>query len=248
MTHYRLHCGKNWQKHLTLCIKSKWHGGLGGEDRIHAAVRGGPDLGGAAGAAARQAGIVDFGRDAPVYVDKPRRGPVATTPERDKMVRHLRPGDVVVIAKASRLGTTRADRLQTMAAITKRGASASMTQIPARTVQLQPDAIRAIAFAGPGRERRKARERGQDAGPPGGAGRDWRPPGAAARATPRRPPRRPGLTSPRPPAMWRWNSTSGRGPCTGCSGRRARPALARRLTMSEQHPGILAQHHARPRQ
>ncbi|MCG7363510.1 hypothetical protein MHZ93_19815 [Roseomonas sp. ACRSG] len=47
----------------------------------------------------RQAGIVDFGRDAPVYIDKPRRGPVATTPERDKMVRYLRPGDAVVIAK-----------------------------------------------------------------------------------------------------------------------------------------------------
>jgi hypothetical protein len=39
------------------------------------------------------------------------------------MVRYLRPGDVAVIAKASRLGTTRSDRLQTMAAITKRGAS-----------------------------------------------------------------------------------------------------------------------------
>jgi len=93
----------------------------------------------------RQAGIVDFGRDAPVYTDKPRRGPVATTPERDKMVRYLRPGDVVVIAKASRLGTTRADRLETLASITKRGASIYDADA-GETVHLQPEAIRAMAF------------------------------------------------------------------------------------------------------
>ncbi|WP_158600857.1 recombinase family protein [Teichococcus wenyumeiae] len=93
----------------------------------------------------RQAGIKNFGRDAPVYIDKLRRGPVATMPERDKMVRYLRPGDVVVIAKASRLGTTRADRLQTLAAITKRSASIYDADT-GEGVQLQPEAIRAMAF------------------------------------------------------------------------------------------------------
>jgi hypothetical protein len=47
----------------------------------------------------RQAGIEDFSRHAPVYMDKRRKGPAATTPERDKMLCALRPGDVVVIAK-----------------------------------------------------------------------------------------------------------------------------------------------------
>lgn len=93
----------------------------------------------------RQAGIVDFSRHAPVYVDKRRKGPTATTPERDNMVRILRPGDVVVIAKASRLGTTRADRLQTLATITQRGASLYDADT-GEAVQLQPEAIRAMAF------------------------------------------------------------------------------------------------------
>ncbi|MFC7557626.1 recombinase family protein [Pseudoroseomonas wenyumeiae] len=86
-----------------------------------------------------------FSRDAPVYIDKPRRGPVATTPERDKMMRILRQGDMVVIAKASRLGTTRTDRLQALATITKRGASLYDADT-GEAVQLQPEAIRAMAF------------------------------------------------------------------------------------------------------
>jgi DNA invertase Pin-like site-specific DNA recombinase len=132
-------------KHLTLCIKSKWQmEALAvkiGYMRLCAA---GPTLA-EQQALLHQAGIVDFGRDAPVYVDKPRRGPVATTPERDKMVRHLRPGDMVVIAKASRLGT-RADVLQAMAAIAARGASVHDAEV-GEDVRLHPDAVRAIAFA-----------------------------------------------------------------------------------------------------
>jgi DNA invertase Pin-like site-specific DNA recombinase len=93
----------------------------------------------------RQAGIEDFARNAPIYIDKPRRRPVATTPERDKMMRILRQGDVVVVAKASRLGTTRSDRLQALATITKRGASLYDADT-GEAVQLQPEAIRAMAF------------------------------------------------------------------------------------------------------
>jgi DNA invertase Pin-like site-specific DNA recombinase len=94
----------------------------------------------------RLAGIVDFGRDAPVYVDRRRKGPADSTPERGKMLRHLRPGDVVVIAKATRLGTTRADVLQAMAAITARGARIHDAGA-GEDVQLHPDAVRTIAFA-----------------------------------------------------------------------------------------------------
>jgi DNA invertase Pin-like site-specific DNA recombinase len=176
----------------------------------------------------RQAGIVDFGRDAPVYIDKPRRGPVATTPERDKMVRYLRAGDVVVIAKASRLGTTRADRLQTMAAITKRGASIYDADT-GEAVQLQPEAIQAMAFLdrgeGGAKREQAARMRARKVALGATGGRPERLQGntkAAAAAA--------WLTSKRPLAMWLWNSTSGRGPSTGCSGRRARLALATRLT------------------
>lgn len=96
--------------------------------------------------ALRSAGIVDFSSGSPVYTDKRRKGPAAATVERDKMLRALRPGDVVMIAKASRLGTSRADVMAVLADITKRGAT--LHDIEAREdVQLHPDAMRAIAFA-----------------------------------------------------------------------------------------------------
>jgi DNA invertase Pin-like site-specific DNA recombinase len=94
----------------------------------------------------RLAGIVDFGRDAPVYTDRRRKGPADATPERAKMLRHLRPGDVVVIAKATRLGTTRAAVLRAMADITARGASVHDVEV-GEDLRLHPDAVRAIAFA-----------------------------------------------------------------------------------------------------
>jgi DNA invertase Pin-like site-specific DNA recombinase len=94
----------------------------------------------------RLAGIEDFSRHAPVYTDRRRKGPTATTPERDAMVRILRPGDVVIIAKATRLGTSRADVLKAMAAITARGAAIHDAEV-GQDVQLHPDAVPAIAFA-----------------------------------------------------------------------------------------------------
>jgi uncharacterized phage protein gp47/JayE len=92
----------------------------------------------------RQAGIVDFSRDAPVYTDKHRRGLTGTTPERDKLIRSPRPGNVVVIARASRLGTSRSDVLAVLAEITRRGGARRRGR---RGCAAAPDALRAIAFA-----------------------------------------------------------------------------------------------------
>jgi DNA invertase Pin-like site-specific DNA recombinase len=108
-------------KHQSPCNNRIWHVGLEpvkiGYMRESAA---GPSLA-EEQALLRLAGIEDFSRHAPVYTDRRRKGPTATTPERDNMVRILRPGDVVIIAKATRLGTSRADVLKAMADITARG-------------------------------------------------------------------------------------------------------------------------------
>jgi DNA invertase Pin-like site-specific DNA recombinase len=93
----------------------------------------------------RQAGIVDFAKHAPVYIDKPRRGPVRGTPERDKLLRALRPGDVVVIARATRLGTSRADVLGALAAITKAGCVVLDVQAE-EEVSFPPEAFQCLVF------------------------------------------------------------------------------------------------------
>jgi hypothetical protein len=146
------------------------------------------------------------------------------------MVHYLRPGDVAVIAKASRLGTTRSDRLQTMAAITKRGASIYDADT-GEGVQLQPKAIWAMASldrAESGFKRELAARM-----------QAWKVALSATglsgcRVTRSRLPRPPGLTSPRLPAMWRWNVTSRRERSTECLGRRVRFALAERTGSGDE--------------
>jgi DNA invertase Pin-like site-specific DNA recombinase len=101
-------------------------------------------------AALRAAGVIDFSPDGPVYADvAPKRRPKPggdPTPARTDLLRALREGDEVVIHSPARLGSTRADVLLVLAAVSK--ARAAIYDCASGTrITVHPDAAAAIAFA-----------------------------------------------------------------------------------------------------
>ncbi len=126
----------------------------------------------------RTAGILDFSKRAPVWIDRQtERRPQPTedaTPALTDAIAALQLGDELVIASAAVLGSTRNAVLRAIEAIGKRGATlydASATQ----SVTWHPDALTVIAFAerAESETRRrvtaKARERKVELGVTGGA-------------------------------------------------------------------------------
>lgn len=101
-------------------------------------------------AALRAAGVVDFDRDGPVYVDaapKRRAQPGAdATPARTEAIRALREGDEIAIHSAGRLGTTRDDVLRALADVTAAGGAVWDCE-RGELVRFHPDAQAAISFA-----------------------------------------------------------------------------------------------------
>jgi DNA invertase Pin-like site-specific DNA recombinase len=93
------------------------------------------------------AGVGDFGELGPVYVDEIlKRRSSEHLPRRAAAIRSLFEGDELVIASAAQLGTSAADVLAALEAISRKGAT--VYDIEAReAVTWHPDALKVIAFA-----------------------------------------------------------------------------------------------------
>ena len=100
--------------------------------------------------ALKAGGFEDFGDDGPVYVDglrtkrpKPGDDPL---PQRTEAIRVLRPGDVLVVANAGRLGVSREDILGVLGQIGK--AQAGVLAVAEGTVfRPAPEVAEAASFA-----------------------------------------------------------------------------------------------------
>lgn len=93
------------------------------------------------------AGIDDFSEYGPVYVDEisKRRNPLIL-PARFEAIRSLEAGDELVVASASRLGTSTGDVLDAMKAIADRKAALYDVET-GETVIWHPDATKVIDYA-----------------------------------------------------------------------------------------------------
>lgn len=97
--------------------------------------------------ALRSAGITDFSEFGPVYVDEiPKGRRITGLPERDAAIRSLLPGDELVVASASRLGTSASDVL---AAIQRIGAKEAviLDAETGETISWHPDALKVAEYA-----------------------------------------------------------------------------------------------------
>jgi DNA invertase Pin-like site-specific DNA recombinase len=97
--------------------------------------------------ALESAGIDDFSEYGPVYVDGvPKRRNQPTLPQRFEAIRSLEPGDQLVVASASRLGTSAGDVLDAMKAISSRKATLFDAK-SCETIVWHPDATKVIEYA-----------------------------------------------------------------------------------------------------
>lgn len=93
------------------------------------------------------AGIGDFSEGSSIFVDQiPKRGGRSNWPSRDRAIRSLDPGDVLVVSSAARLGTSVSDVLGVLLAVGERRASVFDVEI-GRMIAWHPDALSVVEYA-----------------------------------------------------------------------------------------------------